>query len=369
MKISVLQENFLKGLSIVTRALASHSVLPILSQVLLATEGSRLKLVVTDLELSILCWIGAKVEDEGQTAVPARTLLDLVNALPSDRIDLDLADKTQTLKIACGRFTNNVKGVDAQEFPALPMAADGQSISVPADVLREAIDQTIFAAASDQSRPILTGVLLKFSGTTLTLTAADGFRLAVRSTPVPVTVTEPVEAIVPARALKELSRLLSEQIDPVSIAITRQHQIVFHLTNIDLISQLIDGNFPEVSQVIEQPIAATATLDTAPLLRACKAVNVFAREVSDIARLTFAPGTLKIGAPESQIGGNAVDLDMTLDGEPLEISFNVKYLIEALNAAGSRPISIGLVSPDRPCVIRPIADTTYTQVIMPMQTK
>jgi DNA polymerase-3 subunit beta len=373
MKVSVLQENLAKGLNIVGRAVAARSTLPVLGNILAATDDKRLKLSATNLEIGITCWIGAKVEEDGATTVPARTFVDLVNALPQDRVDMELAVKTQTLNVTCGRFANNVKGVDAQEFPIIPAPDEDHAIHIAPDVLRQMIDQVVFAAASDESRPILTGVYAKFSGKTLTLAAADGFRLSVRTANLEDGVDEPIEVIIPARALAELGRISGDQTDPISLTVTPQRsQVLFHLTNIDLVSQLIDGKFPPYNDIIPKASLTKAVVDTGLMLKACKAANVFARESANIARLNITPGNeltpghITIGAQSAETGDNAGDLDASVTGNPIEIAFNVKYLIDVLNVVGTGQITLETSQPSAPGLIRPIGDEAFTHVIMPM---
>jgi DNA polymerase III subunit beta len=373
MKVSCLQENLAKGLSIVSRAVAARSTLPVLGNIYLGTDQGRLKLAATNLEIGITCWIGAKVDEDGATTVPARTFVDLVNALPQGTVDMDLTVRTQTLTVTGGRLTNNVKGVDAQEFPIIPKAEDTEAIRIAPDLLRSMIDQVVFAAATDESRPILTGVYAKFSGKTLIMAAADGFRLSVRTAQLDDGVDEPIEVIIPARALAELSRICGEQTDPVSIMVTPQKsQILFHLTNIDLVSQLIDGKFPDYNAIIPKVSGTKSVIDTALLLKACKAANVFAREAANIVRLSFVPGDeitpghIKIGAQSAETGENAGDLDAAITGNAMEIAFNVKYLIDVLNVAGAAQVTLETNSASQPGILRPIGNDTFTHVIMPM---
>ncbi len=373
MKVSCLQENLAKGLSIVSRAVAARSTLPVLGNILLATDDSRLKLSATNLEIGITCWIGAKVEEDGATTVPARTFVDLVNALPQDRVDMELAIKTQTLNVMCGRFANNVKGVDAQEFPIIPKPDEHNSIHIAPDVLHKMIEQVVFAAAVDEARPILTGVLAKFSGKALTFAAADGFRLSVRTAQLEDGVDEPLEVIIPARALAELGRILGDQTDPISITVTPQRsQILFHLNNIDLVSQLIEGKFPDYNAIVPKSTATKSIVDTGLLLKACKAANVFAREAANIAKVNIKPGDqltpghITIGAQSAETGDNAGELDASIEGAPIEIAFNVRYLIDVLNVVGTDRISLETVDPSKPGLIRPIGDDSFTHVIMPM---
>ena len=373
MKVSCLQENLAKGLSIVSRAVAARSTLPVLGNICLSTDNNRLKLSATNLEIGITCWIGAKVEEDGATTVPARTFVDLVNALPQGMMDMDLTVRTQTLTVSSGRFTNNIKGVDAQEFPIIPGAGEGETLRIAPDVLRSMIDQVAFAAATDESRPILTGVYVKFSGKSLVMAAADGFRLSVRTATLDTGVDEPLEVIVPARTLAELGRISGDQTDPISITITPQKsQILFHLTNIDLVSQLIDGKFPDYNAIIPKASATKSIVDTGQFLKACKAANVFAREAANIVRLNIAPGDeltpghIKLGAQSAETGENAGDLDAAVTGNAMEVAFNVKYLIEVLGVAGAAQISLETNNASSPGIVRPIGDDSFTHVIMPM---
>jgi DNA polymerase-3 subunit beta len=373
MKVSCLQENLAKGLSIVSRAVAARSTLPVLGNIYLGTDQGRLKLAATNLEIGITCWVGAKVDEDGATTVPARTFVDLVNALPQGTVDMDLAVRTQTLTVTSGRFTNNVKGVDAQEFPIIPKADEAEAIRIAPDVLQQMIEQVVFAAATDESRPILTGVLAKFSGKTLTLAAADGFRLSVRTAQLDEGVDEPLDVIIPARALAELGRICGDQTDPVSIMVTPQKsQILFHLTNVDLVSQLIDGKFPDYNAIVPKSSGTRAVIDTGLMLKACKAANVFAREAANIVRLNIVPGDeitpghIKIGAQSAETGENAGDLDASVSGNAMEIAFNVKYLIDVLNVAGAPQVTLETNNASQPGLLRPIGNETFTHVIMPM---
>jgi DNA polymerase-3 subunit beta len=373
MRVSCLQENLAKGLSVVGRAVSPRSTMPVLGNVLLATDNGRLKLAATNLEIGITCWIGAKVEEDGAISVPARTFIDLINALPQDRVDMELAIRTLTLNVRSGRFENNVKGLDAQEFPIIPQIEEDSAIKIAPGALKTMIDQVAFAAATDESRPILTGVLAKFDGDRLTFAAADGFRLSVRSAPLLTPVEAPIDVIVPARALAELGRVSGEQEDPIGIQITPQRsQILFHLSNIDVVSQLIDGKFPDYNAIMPKRHDTRAVMETAPLLKACKAASVFARENSNIARVSIAPGSelapghVTLQATSAETGDNAGELDATVEGKAIEIAFNVKYMIDVLNVAGATQVVLETTSPSSPGLIRPVGDDAFTHVIMPM---
>ena len=373
MKVSCLQENLAKGLSIVGRAVATRSTLPVLSNVMLATDGSRLKLSATNLEIGIVCWIGAKVEEDGSITVPARLLTDFVNSLPPERIDMELTVRTQTLNLKCARFEANIKGIDAQEFPLIPTAGEDSKISLEPSMLRQMIDQVVFAAATDESRPILTGVLAKFQGEQLTLAAADGFRLSVRTAHLPEPVSETVAVIVPGRALAELSRICGEQEQPIEVTITpARNQALFHMANVDLVSQLIEGNFPDYNQIIPQTYSTRTVISTSDFLKAAKTANIFARDAANIVRLEIvpggelAPGRLTLTATSAEVGDNVGEIDAVIEGEEMEIAFNAKYLIDVLSVVDAAQVALETTSSSSPGVIRPVGSEDFTHVIMPM---
>jgi DNA polymerase-3 subunit beta len=374
MKVSCLQENLAKGLGIVGRAVSPRSTLPVLGNILLATEGGRLKLSATDLEVGITCWIGAKVEETGATTVPSRTLIDLVSALPPGQVDLELIVRTQTLNLRAARSEANIKGIDAQEFPivALP-EEEAKGIPVEPDVLRSAIEQVAFAAATDESRPILTGVLAQFDNQELTLAAADGFRLSVRTVTLPDAVSDPFSIIIPANALTELRRVSGDEEEPIAIHVTpERNQAIFALTDVVLVSQLIDGNFPDYRQIIPRERHTHTVLDTAPFLKACKMAQIFARDAANISRIQVEPGSelepgrVRVSATAAETGEDVSELDASVEGEGIEIAFNVKYLIDVLSVTGVPQVSLDTTSSSSPGVIRPVGDDDFTHVIMPM---
>lgn len=373
MKVSCLQENLAKGLSIVGRAVATRSTLPVLSNVMLATDGPRLKLSATNLEIGIVCWIGAKVEEDGSITVPARLLTDFVNSLPPERIDMELTVRTQTLNLKCARFEANIKGIDAQEFPLIPTAGEDSKILLDPTILRQMIDQVVFAAATDESRPILTGVLARFQGAQLTLAAADGFRLSVRTAHLPQPVPEPVTVIIPARALSELARICGEQEQPIEVTITpARNQVLFHTANVDLVSQLIEGNFPDYQQIIPKSYATRTVVSTSDFLKAVKTANIFARDAANIVRLEIlpggelAPGRVILMATSAEVGDNVSDIDAVIEGEALEIAFNARYLIDVLSVVDAAQVALETTTPSSPGVIRPVGSEDFTHVIMPM---
>ena len=373
MKLSCLQENLSKGLSTVGRAVAVRSTLPITQNILLSAEPSRLKLAATNLEMATTCWIGAKVEKEGSITVPARLLIDFINSLPSDLIEISLPAKSKTLKLKSGRFEAHINGIDAADFPPIPEVSGDTATAIEAEALREGIEQVTFAAAAEESRPVLTGIYSEFEGDQLYLVAADGFRLAVHKTNLPTPVKQKTTVIIPARTLNELNRLLAEQEKPVEITINQQKsQVCFHLKDAQIVSQLIQGSFPNYSQVIPQSYTTRAVVDIGDFLRVVKTSSVFARDASGIIRLTItpgdelAPGKITASAQAEEIGGNVSEVDALVDGEEAKIAFNARYLTDVLNVLHQTQVALEVTTSSSPGVLRPIGVDNYTHIIMPM---
>ncbi len=224
MKISCLQENLAKGLSTVSRAVSPRSTLPVLGNVLLAVDNGRLKLSATNLEIVITCWIGATVTEAGATTVPARTFSELINTFPQEPVEVSLTKTTETLHVTCGRTQANVKGISADEFPVIPDPDQENRIRMEPDVLKHVISQVAFAAATDDSRPSLTGVLTTFEGNRIAMAATDGFRLSVRSAHIAGYVEKPFNVIIPARALNEVARIITDDLEAVYISMPPRPQ-------------------------------------------------------------------------------------------------------------------------------------------------
>jgi DNA polymerase-3 subunit beta len=373
MKVSVKQDQLARGISIVSRAVATRSTLPVLGNILLATDGEQLKLAATNLEIGVTHWTDARVEAEGAITVPARQLADYVNALPPDRVVMELNARTQTLHLKCARYDANIKGVDASEFPVIPTIGDHNRISIEADVLREMIAQASFAAAQDDSRPVLTGVLARFDADSVTFAAADGFRLSVKRAALSSQIAAPVTVIIPSRALQDVARIIGDQEEPVEIAITENRsQVLFHLASTDLVSQLIDGNFPDYNQIVPKNLTTRTVMSTAELQNAVKAASVFARESSNIVRLNIAPenemggGRVVIASQSAETGDNVGEIDATVDGDPIEIAFNARFLSDVLNVLNASQVALETSTPASPGVVKPVGRDDFTHVIMPM---
>ena len=373
MKLSCLQENLNRGLNIVGRAVAARTTLPITNNILLAADQSRLKLAATNLEMAITCWIGAKIEEEGAITVPARLLTEFISSLPSDKIDVSLSPRTKTLELKCARFEARISGVDAKDFPPIPKVEEGVATKVEVDALQQGINQVVFAAATEESRPVLTGVDAQLKDNLLTLAAADGFRLAVYRLPLAAPVKEPTEVIIPARTLSELNRLVADQEEPVEITVnSNKSQALFRLKDIELVSQLVQGTFPNYKQLIPQSFNTRMTVSVDEFLRATKTAAIFARDGSGIVRLVItpgaakAPGKLTVSARSEEIGDDVGEIDATVEGEEAKIAFNGRYLTDVLSVLQETQVALETTNPSSPGVIRPVGADNYLHVVMPM---
>ncbi len=374
MKVTVLQENLARGLGVVSKAVSPRSTLPVLANILIASDEGRLRLSATNLEMGVTCWIPARIEEDGSTTVPARTFSDLVSALPSEQVMLKLDIQTQTLNVRGGTSTNDIKCIDAQEFPPMPAPDLEGAIQINSGDFREMIHQVTFAASSDEARPVLMGALIQVDGDKLTMAAADGFRLSVRKALLSAPASAPVSVIVPAQALKELARVASDGEEPIYMALPKgRGQVVFRVKDVEIISQLIDGAFPDYQQIIPRSYKSRTLVSTASLLKACKQAEIFAREGSNAARFNIKsaqgemqPSEVEITAASEETGKNETIVEATVDGGGLLIAFNVKFLREALEVIKTPNVALETSAPNAPGVIRPVGDDQFLHVIMPM---
>jgi DNA polymerase-3 subunit beta len=368
-KLSVMQENLARGLSVVSRAVSSRSSLPVLANVLLKTEDAGLKLTATNLEIGITYWVPGKIESDGATTVPARLLTDLVNSLPAgDRVDLEL-QAGEALHLTSGRFKTHIKGIDAEEFPAIQTAGERPTTRIAQGILKTALSEVTFAAASDEARPILTGVLARFEGDQLTLAAADNYRIAVRTIPILDAVPE-TSIVIPARALNELARILGDVDEPVEVVIaTGRNQVLFHLEGIDLVSRLIDGQFPNYQQVLPQSHTTRAVLDREELLRAVRPAALIAHESANIVKLQVGGEEAGIAvSANAEVGDHVGAVEAAVEGDGTTIAFNARYLADVLTNVDAAQFALELNGPLSPGVFRPVGDDRYVHVVMPVRT-
>jgi DNA polymerase III subunit beta len=377
MKVTVLQENLARGLNIVSRAVSPRSTLPVLSNILVATDEGRLRLSATNLEMGITCWIGAKIIEDGSTTVPARTFGDLVGTLSDTQVEMSLTIRTQTLNIKSGASKTDIKCIDAQEFPPIPVVDYAQGLEINVADFKEMIQQVVFAASADDARPILTGVLVNVKDDQITLASADGFRLSVRKGHLSSPAAQTINAVIPARALSELARIAGDGDKSITMVMPPgRGQVIFRLSDIELVSQLIDGNFPDYEQILPRRFETRAILSASSFLKACRQAEIFAREGSHIARLNInpggelQPGIVEISGQSEETGSNQNNVDASIEGPPLLIAFNVRFLREVLEVIKTPNVALETSSDTLPGVVRPVGapdgQGDFVHVIMPM---
>ena len=380
MKVSCLQEQLSKGLSIVSRAVSTKTTLPVLNNILIATEngeeGGRLKLAATNLEISITIYVPAHVENAGEVTIPARLLSDFVSNIPKDsNVVLTLEEQTLTLNVHGGRFDANIKGIAAEDFPALPGVTNTiNTVVMDSNVLKDAIGQVVFAASGDETRPVLTGVFASFERDKVTLACADSFRLAVKTATLAAPADNNFSVILPGRAMQELSHVLTDDDSKVEISVTtNKSQALFKTEAINFTSSLIEGNFPNYQQIIPKSYETRTVIATDQLLKAVKVASLFARDNgNNIVRLSInpgedtTPGSLTLMANASEVGDHRGEVDATVDGQATQIAFNAKFMQDVLSVMETGQVALELQTSSNPGVFKPVGKDDYIYVIMPM---
>lgn len=369
MKLSVTQENLAKALSVVGRVVGNRATLPVLVNTLLKTESNRLKLSATNLEMGINYWIGGKVDEKGAITVPARLLSELITTLPSEKIELEL-EKT-TLKIKTPNHKSQINGIEAEEFPSIPAVKGDSSFTVASDQLKAALSQTTLVASADDSRPVLNGVYLFTKGDTLFVVATDSYRLAektIKMTKKPKG-SDSIDAIVPARTMQELLRIIGDADEDIEVLID-EGQVMFKIGDIELISRLIEGKFPDYKQLIPSETESRAVLSTDDFMNVTKTASLFAAENagSVTVRVDEENKKLEIHSVAAQVGENTSQVPAEVKGAGAEVALNSRYITDALSVVGAEQVEFGITGKVNPCVIKPVgSEKDYIHIIMPLR--
>jgi len=363
MKLSVLQENLARSLSIVGHLASRNTSLPILNDVLISADDQGIVLSATNLEIGIRATVRGKVEEPGSLAIPARTFADFIGLAESGKIEL--IQEGLSLRIETTKSKTVIKGQSAEEFPLIPALETGPSLTVPAPELRQAISQVIFATAQDESRPEISGVLLQRGQSQATLVSTDSYRLTERKITLEATSDES-SVIVPARTIQELARIISDDTASVTVR-TNENQILFSLDGVDIVSRLVEGQYPDYTQIIPANFKLRATLKTEPLIKAVKTAGLFSKSgINDIS-LAFTKGHLTISAVNAQLGEYESRLEAAVTGDDTSIVFNHRYLLDGLQNIEGAEIELSLVDDKSPGVLRGKKATDYTYIIMPIK--
>jgi len=362
MKLQVTQENLAKALGTVARVANTRNTLPILSNVLLRTDKNRLSISATNLDIAISHFIGSKIEQDGAITVPARLMQDFVSSLPDSVLKLELTDNK--LNITTDQYQSTINGMGAEEFPVMPAISEGISWKIPAADFKKALSEVVFAASSDDARPVLTGVYFHSTGGEVTAAATDSYRLAEYKLGKNKSA---VNFLVPASAAADLLRIISDGDQEVEVAHDDQ-QVQFRVGDVTLVARLIEGNYPDYSKLIPIKFATIAKLKRADFINIAKVSSLFARESAGSITIKVDKDAKKvsINAIASQLGENtaAAEAEVTGGGE---VTLNSRYLIDALNAFGAEEVEFCFNGKLEPCIIRSATEPAYLHLVMPLR--
>ena len=362
MKLQVTQENLNRALGTVARVANTRNTLPILSNVLIKTSNNRLSLAATNLDIAITHYIGAKVNEDGAITVPARLMQDFISSLPSGVINLELDESK--LHITTDQYQSTINGIVADDFPVMPAISKGVTWTVAADVLKKALQQVVFAASSDESRPVLTGVLIHTNEGKLYMAATDSYRLAEKELSQNKAA---ITLLVPATALHDLLRILGDNEGDVQITHDEQ-QVLFQVGDIELVARLLEGNYPPYRTLIPQKFDVQVTLKRADFVNITKVSSLFARESAGSVTLNVdeSKQTLSIRSIASQLGENTASASGKVVGSG-DITLNSRYLLDALQALSGDEVVFGFNGKLEPTLIKDAKSNDYIHIVMPLK--
>lgn len=364
MRLQVTQANLNRALGTVARVANTRNQLPILANVLIKTANNRLSISATNLDIAITQYTGAKVAEEGSITVPARLMQDFISSLPDGVIELKLEDTK--LHIKTDKYQSVVNGVLADDFPVMPAIEGGETLEIPCAEFKKALQQVVFAASSDESRPVLTGVLLRGSGNKLHIAATDSYRLAEKT--LTIKLAKPVDLLIPATAMHDLLRILGDAEGVVTVTYDEQ-QVLFQVGDVDLLTRLIDGTYPDYQKLIPANFAVTAQLPRSELLNVTKVSSLFARESAGSITIDVdeASNQLSIHSVASQLGENTASAEGSITGSGT-ITLNSRYLLDGLGAISEDQVVFSFNGKLEAIVVRAAAEAVdYVHVIMPLK--
>lgn len=365
MIVSCKRENLSSGVQIVGRMVKQRATLPVLSNIMMSTDRGRLKLTATDLEASICAWIGAKVDEEGAVTVPARTIVDYL-AASSDETILLTAKETE-VGITSEHNKATIKGLEASEFPQIPKVSSKNPIKMNSGDLKRAILSVSFAAALDETRPVLAGLLLKSKDSKVYVVATDSYRLAERAIEVGK-IAEPFEVIIPSRTANELARILPESDDEVIISIG-DNQVEFGFNDIEFSTRQIEGSFPDYNQIIPKEFVCEFEAERTQFAEAVKVANIFARDIGGNVKITASDSKATVNAISSQTGDTQANFAIDFKGTPITVAFNAKYILDQLGVMEGERVLVSLSGELNPALVTPKGNDNLKYIIMPLRSE
>jgi DNA polymerase-3 subunit beta len=363
MKIACPKEELVSALSVVSRAVSTRSAVQVLSGVLLRAQGDRVELAATDMELSIRLGLDAQVEGGGAVVAPGRLLVDLVRLLPDVEVTLEHKAEEGVLEVVSGPSSSRLHTYSAEDFPKLPEAEAAQTFSVDRSAFLDTVAKVARAASRDESRPVLTGILVRFDDGKLVMAATDSYRMSVKQTELTGGEAPQLEAIVPARSLAELSRI-AQDADELQLGVQENH-VVFGADGVWLTTRRIDGQFPNYKQLIPETFEHEVTLPREEFLEVVRRTSVMAQRNSPL-RLRFAGGEVTVSAQTQDVGEARESLPISFTGEELEIGFNPEFLRDGVESVAGDEVQLKLISPLRPGLLR-ADDEDFSYLIMPIR--
>lgn len=368
MRLSLTQENLSKALGTVGRVVSGRSSLPVLANVLLTTDANRLRLSATNLEIGINYWIGSKVDEGGSITVPARLFSEFVSSLPGGNIDLE--SKELNLSVRTPHFESKINGISAEEFPLIPQIDGDPVLTISASEFRDALTRVVVAASLDEARPVLAGVYFYRDEDELVIVATDSYRLAEQRLALKENDTK-IDVIVPARTMQELIRILGDSEGDLKVYVD-DNQVMFQVDNVELVSRLIEGQFPNYQQIVPKSAETSFEIDTAEFSRITKVASLFARESAGSIKLEVkSDGEVSVVSSDSEVGGNKSSAECDVSGEDGEVSLNARYLSDALAVIKSDKVNFAITGKLSACVISPAgrgAEEGYIHIVMPLRT-
>lgn len=364
MKLQVTQENLSKALHTVARVANTRGTLPILANILIKTDNNRLSIAATNLDIAITEHCGAKITKEGAITIPARLMQDFISSLPENVITLDLQENK--LHITTEKYESTINGVPAEEFPVMPAIEAGKEFTVPSQLLKKALQQVVFAASTDEARPVLTAVYMHVVSGKLHIAATDSYRLAAKQIDTPVA-DKDLSLLIPVSAMQDVLRILSDNTGDVRVVYNDQ-QVLFVISEVELVARLIEGAYPEYQKLLPKTFTYTADLKRAELLNITKVSSLFARESAGSIKISTdeTDKTLSIRSVASQVGENTASANGTITGTS-DITINSRYLLDALQVFSGDDISFCFNDKLAPVVLKNKKDTSYTHLIMPLK--
>ncbi len=374
MIFSCTKDNLQKGLNIVSHISNKQVNLPVLQNAHIKAEGGGIVLSTTNLEIAIRVNLRGKIDRPGELTVPAKLFSDYVNLLPSERVDVEMVDTL--LNVSCADTSTSINGIDAAEFPLIPTVETSSSFQIPASDFREALSQVLFSVSSNEARPQLSGVLMKFNENTVTLAATDSYRLSERV----VKLANPVEireVIVPSQTLQEVARMIQvlkddPEVEDILTLKLSDNQAVFEFGPVELTSRTIDGTYPDYTQIIPNQFATELVVGRDELVKAIKTASLFSRTGIFDVMLKVDPtaGKISVTANEATRGKNTASCDAEVKGGSNEVTVNFRYLLDGLNAMSSEGVTIKMIDGVNPCVVSPNGELekgSYQYIVMPIR--